>query len=91
LDFEASQPLELGECKIPSSLDDSGGLSFGVVPGHPQCSILPFRMEITGTSGMMPPLGRNLVDPAGLELVRDWIRAMPENLCGQTEASCLQP
>lgn len=43
-----------------------------VSSGHPERSILLHRMGLRG-SGQMPPLGTNLRDERGLQLVREWI------------------
>jgi len=45
-------------------------------PGHPDRSILTYRMESTEPGVMMPELGRTQPDEAGVALVRDWIAAM---------------
>jgi uncharacterized repeat protein (TIGR03806 family) len=47
-----------------------------VVPGHPEQSIIPHRMGLTGL-GRMPHIGSRVVDEMGLHLVRDWIKEMP--------------
>lgn len=49
-----------------------------IVPGHPEKSILFQRMSRRGP-GQMPPLASSRVDPEGVELLREWIRTMPEN------------
>lgn len=46
-----------------------------VAPGDPLRSVLYFRMSKMG-SGHMPYLGSSLVDPAGIELIREWIAAL---------------
>jgi uncharacterized repeat protein (TIGR03806 family) len=46
-----------------------------VMPGHPERSVLPHRMSITGL-GRMPCVGSRVVDQSGVQLVRDWIKAM---------------
>ncbi|MFD0846980.1 SO2930 family diheme c-type cytochrome [Sphingosinicella xenopeptidilytica] len=54
----------------------SGGRMVSIDPGHPDRSILTYRMESTEPGVMMPELGRTQPDEAGLALVRDWIAAM---------------
>jgi uncharacterized repeat protein (TIGR03806 family) len=54
----------------------SGGYDFAIEPGHPERSILQHRMQSDDPGVMMPELGRQLVDPRGTALVRDWIAAM---------------
>jgi len=54
----------------------SGGRMVSIDPGHPDRSILAYRMESTEPGVMMPELGRTQPDEAGLALVRDWIAAI---------------
>ncbi len=46
-----------------------------LVPGHPERSVLLYRMTLTGL-GRMPHVASNVVDPLGVSLVADWIRRM---------------
>lgn len=54
----------------------SGGRMVSIDPGHPERSILYYRMESTEPGVMMPELGRTQPDEAALALVRDWIAGM---------------
>ncbi|MGE0740881.1 MAG: SO2930 family diheme c-type cytochrome [Hyphomonadaceae bacterium] len=54
----------------------SAGYDFAIEPGHPERSILLYRMESTDPGVMMPELGRQLVDDRGVALIRDWIAQM---------------
>ncbi|WP_300537793.1 SO2930 family diheme c-type cytochrome [Sphingosinicella sp.] len=54
----------------------SGGRMVSIDPGHPDRSILTYRMESTEPGVMMPELGRTQPDEAGTALVRAWITAM---------------
>ena len=56
----------------------SGGRLVDIDPGHPDRSILLYRMASTEPGIAMPELGRNLPHAEGVKLVRDWIAAMPE-------------
>ena len=56
----------------------SGGRSFGIVPGHPDESILLHRIESLEPGVMMPEIARRLVDEEGVALVRSWIASLPE-------------
>ena len=47
-----------------------------IVPGEPHRSTLWYRMATTGP-GRMPHIGVELVDEAGLALVREWITSLP--------------
>lgn len=77
LHWEEDRPLHLGVRKPPVAAGrGSGGLAHGIVPGDPDASILVHRMGSTDPAVMMPEIGRSVVDPQGLALVRDWITAM---------------
>ena len=47
-----------------------------ITPGDPYSSILYFRMAKLG-GGHMPRIGSREADPGGLQLIHDWIAAMP--------------
>ncbi|MEX2962615.1 SO2930 family diheme c-type cytochrome [Microbulbifer sp. TYP-18] len=67
----------LGLCKPPVAAGTgSGNRLFAIVPGHPEDSILNFRVESTDPGAMMPELGRSLAHEEGAELLREWIAAM---------------
>ena len=78
LNVEENRPAQLGIGKGPVAAGrGSGGLSVGIAPGHPDASILAYRMASTDPGVMMPELGRSLTHEEGLKLIRDWIAAMP--------------
>ncbi|MGE3929711.1 MAG: SO2930 family diheme c-type cytochrome [Hyphomonadaceae bacterium] len=54
----------------------SAGMEFSIAPGHPEQSILLYRMESTDPGVMMPELGRQLVDERAVALMREWIAGM---------------
>lgn len=80
----APSPLELS---FDVALDDtnacdappqSGDLGLGaaarlIAPGAPDSSVLLERMSRRDDPAEMPPLASNLPDPAGVELIREWI------------------
>ena len=69
--------VALGECKTPVAAGrGSGNLRFAILPGHPEESILVFRMASVEPKVMMPELGRSAVHREGLALIREWIAAM---------------
>jgi len=75
---EQASPAALGVGKPPVAAGrGAGDLAVGVDPGHPERSILAFRMASGEPGVMMPELGRALVHEEGVALIRDWIRAMP--------------
>lgn len=70
LGLRGTAPRALGECKPHGSLYD-------VAPGNPDGSFLVHRLKSTDPHLMMPPIGRTVVDNAGLALVAGWIRGLP--------------
>ena len=56
----------------------SGNLSYDIVPGKPEQSILHYRMASRDPGVMMPELGRQLTHQEGVELVRSWIASLPQ-------------
>ena len=48
-----------------------------IAPGHPERSVLLYRLAHRGPgSGQMPQLGTNLVDAAAVKLFEGWIRSL---------------
>ncbi len=56
----------------------SGNLSYDIVPGKPEQSILHYRMASRDPGVMMPELGRQLTHHEGVEMVRSWISSLPQ-------------
>ena len=80
LSFDPGAPLDrrFGLCKPPVAAGrGTGDHLFDIVPGHPEDSILPFRMASREPGVMMPEQGRGTVHREGLELIRAWIAALP--------------
>ena len=74
LDLEEQRPARIGIGKRPVAAGKgSGDLETDLVPGHPDASIIAFRMASTDPGVMMPELGRSIVHDEGLALVRDYI------------------
>lgn len=74
---EAKYDLNLGIWKAPVAAGGgTGGFSYNIVPGHPEESILPYRMAATEPGTMMPELGRRMIHQEGVALIEDWIRNM---------------
>jgi uncharacterized repeat protein (TIGR03806 family) len=87
LDHDNGDLFHLGVCKRPGSAGTgNGGLTFDIVPGNPDQSILYFRTDTTKVGAMMPLLGRSLTHGRGTELLRAWIAAMPADDCGTAAA-----
>ncbi len=54
----------------------SGNFDFVIEPGHPERSILLYRLKSTDPGIAMPELGRSAVHKEGAELLEQWIREM---------------
>jgi hypothetical protein len=54
----------------------SGGLTYDIVPGSPDQSILYYRMNSLAPGVAMPELGRRMAHAEGLDLIKDWIAGM---------------
>lgn len=78
----AGDPASYGTCKVPTS---AGGatceLTYDIVPGSPDQSILVCRVESREPKVQMPPLGTRLVDVQGVALLREWVQSLPGNGC----------
>lgn len=55
----------------------SGNLDFVIAPGHPEQSILLYRMNSLDPGIAMPELGRSIVHREGDVLLRQWISELP--------------
>jgi len=77
LRWEQSDPRAIGIGKRPVAAGrGAGGLAFDIVPGHPDQSILVYRMESLEGGVVMPELGKATVDQEGVAAVRHWIAEM---------------
>ena len=78
LDLEETDPSVQGLGKRPVAAGrGSGDLEVAIDPGHPERSIIVYRMESREPGVMMPELGRSLVHEEGVALVRAYIAALP--------------
>ena len=78
LDALGPADWSLGLCKPSVAAGKgTGDRIVDIVPGKPDDSILPFRLASTEGGVMMPELGRSTVHQEGVQLIRDWIAAMP--------------
>lgn len=79
LRFEQSNPVTRGILKRPVAAGrGSGGFDFDIEPGHPERSILLFRMEARDPGIAMPELGREVLHREGIALIRRYIASMDE-------------
>lgn len=81
-DFVTGNPSHWGVCKAPTSAGGATcGLSFDVVPGSPDQSILHCRVASDEPKVRMPPLASRLPDEAGAALIAEWIRGLSPAGC----------
>ena len=77
-----TDPYALGVCKPPVAAGKAAqNEKFDVVPGHPEQSILVYRMQSTAPSIAMPELGRSLEHVEAVDVVSQWITAMSGGPC----------
>ncbi|HGG57153.1 MAG TPA: hypothetical protein ENK31_05100 [Nannocystis exedens] len=77
------EPAKLGICKLPVAAGPgTGGYGHDIVPGSPDQSIIVFRMDSLDPDIKMPELPNRVIDSAGVNLIREWIAAMPAKTCG---------
>lgn len=77
LNINEHDPTKIGILKPPVAAGrGAADLKYDIVPGHPEKSILVYRMASTDPGIMMPELSRKLTHKEGLELVKQWIREM---------------
>jgi uncharacterized repeat protein (TIGR03806 family) len=77
LTFEESDPTALGIGKRPVAAGKgSGDLLFSIVPGHPEQSILVYRMASTEPGVMMPQIGRTLSHKEVVALISEYISSL---------------
>jgi uncharacterized repeat protein (TIGR03806 family) len=82
LNHDSTDAFHLGACKRPGSAGTgNGGLTFDIVPGNPDASILYFRVDTSMVGAMMPLLGRSLTHVRGAELLHAWIAGMSPDSC----------
>jgi len=76
-------PTAYGIFKTPVAAGrGTGGHEFGIVPGDTEHSIMMFRVRSQDPGIMMPELGKRMIHDEGVELIREWIAAMPESRPG---------
>ncbi|WP_297145319.1 SO2930 family diheme c-type cytochrome [Thermomonas sp.] len=82
LDAATQELARLGQCKLPIAAGQgTGNRPWDIAPGKPDDSIVVYRMESKDPGVMMPELGRSVVHKEGVQLIRDWIAAMPQQQC----------
>lgn len=82
LGAEITDPSTYGVCRTPSAAGGgSGGLTYDIVPGDADSSIIVFRMESTDPDERMPEMPNQLTHPEGVQVVRDWINQITPAGC----------
>jgi uncharacterized repeat protein (TIGR03806 family) len=77
LSVHETNPTAIGINKSPVAAGrGSGGFDFDIVKGHPESSILTYRMHSTDPGVMMPELGRHQIHSEGLALIKNWIKSL---------------
>lgn len=75
---EVTDPVALGIGKRPVAAGrGSGENDFVIDPGHPERSIMIYRLKSTDPGIAMPELGRNTVHAEGVALLEKWISSLP--------------
>ena len=79
LAYEETSAISRGILKRPVAAGrGSGGFDFDIEPGHPERSILLYRMESSDPGIAMPELGRELLHAEGIALIRRYIAEMDD-------------
>ena len=77
LRWEQADPHAFGIMKRPVAAGrGAGNMDFSVLPGHPDQSILLYRMDSAEPGIAMPELGKSSIDHDGVAVVRRWIAEM---------------
>ncbi len=79
---DVTNPIDYGVCRVPNAAGEgSGGRSFDIVPGMPDASVMTFRIASVVPGIKMPEEPILLVDQKGVDLITQWIAAMPVQTC----------
>jgi uncharacterized repeat protein (TIGR03806 family) len=77
LSIHETEPIAYGILKTPVAAGrGSGNRNYDIVRGKPDESIIVYRMESTDPGIMMPEVGRKTTHREGVELIKEWIKAM---------------
>jgi uncharacterized repeat protein (TIGR03806 family) len=76
LDISTPEDRHIGICKPPTAAGQgTGDHLFDIVPGHPDDSIITYRLSATEPGTMMPEIGRSTMHREGVALIKAWIAA----------------
>ena len=82
LGIDITDERKLGVCKFPVAAGSgAGGLTYDIVPGHPEESIMIYRMDSTDAAIKMPELPLTTIDHFGVDLISEWILQMEPTGC----------
>lgn len=77
LDSPTMDMRKLGTCKPPIAAGTgTGNRAYSIVPGHPERSIMAYRLESDDPGEMMPEAGRSLTHAEGVGLIKQWIASL---------------
>ena len=77
LSIHETEAIALGIMKTPVAAGrGSGNLKYDIVPSKPDESIIVYRMASIDPGVMMPEVGRKTTHKEGVELIKEWIKAM---------------
>jgi uncharacterized repeat protein (TIGR03806 family) len=77
LSIHETDPIAYGILKNPVAAGrGSGNKKYDIVPSKPDESIIVYRMESNDPGIMMPEVGRKTTHKEGVELIKEWIKAM---------------
>ena len=75
--YQETDKYRIGVNKPPVAAGKgSGNLSYDIVAGKPNQSILLYRMKHLEADVVMPEIGKSLVHKEGVKLIEEWIAAM---------------
>src|SRR5699024_2467430 len=77
LNIEQEDRSALGVCKPPVAAGaGAGSLHYDIVPGHPEKSIMSYRINSMDPAVKMPEIPLTTIDHFGVNLLSEWIRQM---------------
>lgn len=79
-----TEDYRIGICKGPVAAGaGTGSFHYDILPGHPERSIMPFRMSSVDPEIKMPEIPNLIADRQGVALIEAWIAAMPAVPCNE--------
>lgn len=77
LNITETDSVELGVNKPPVAAGRASADNlYSIHPGHPEKSILIYRLKSLDPGIMMPEMGRKMVDEEGVKLLEEWIKSL---------------